>query len=167
MAIKMGVSKDQLEGFKPVPNGVYQIRLEGFDPQKSQKGDSVNLNPIMKIVNHPQYSGQRIFWNCNTKAAFLWPDFAHAFGLDIVMEGDEVCLPGGSQAWTAKPGTDENDPKNWIYRGLLLGKVGKVEVVEEHKQGQKPRNNIKMFICAIPDCATKNPNVSHVPNMIK
>jgi hypothetical protein len=83
------------------------------------------------------------------------------------MEGDEVCLPGGSQAWTAKPGTDENDPKNWIYRGPLLGKVGKVEVVEEHKQGQKPRNNIKMFICAIPDCATKNPNVSHVPNMIK
>lgn len=168
--VKLGASKESLEGIKPVPNGVYDVQLLGFEPKWSKDKGSINLNPIMKIVNSPQYNGQRVFWNCNTKASFLWHDFAHCFGLPVEFHktgengAEEAHLPGGPSAWTA---SKEDDPTTYKYTGPLTNKVGKVDLVEVRTPGQKPRNDIKMFICKIDGCATKYPDVSHMTNLIK
>lgn len=169
MAFKMGVSTEALEGKMPVPNGIYEVQLSGFEPKVSKNGDSINLNPILKIVNHPQHNGQRIFFNLNTKAPWIMQDLAHAFGFPMEEHptGDggamEAHLPGGPNAWQGNP----DDISTMKYQGPMLGQVAKVEVIEEHKPNQRPRNNIKMFICAIPDCSTKYPKVTHSTNLIK
>jgi hypothetical protein len=167
---KLGASKESLEGFKPVPNGIYEIQLLGFEPKSSKNGDSINLNPVMKIVNNPQFNGQRVFWNCNTKASFLWHDFAHCFGLPVEMHktgengAEEAHLPGGPNAWTA---ADDSKPETYKYNGPLLNKFGKVELVEVRQPGQKAKNDIKQFVCRIDGCATKFPDVAHNVNLLK
>jgi len=166
---KLGASKESLEGFKPVPNGVYEVQLLGFEPKWSKDKTSINLNPIMKIINNPQYNGQRVFWNANTKASFLWHDFAHCFGLPVEFHktgengAEEAHLPGGPNAWSGP----DDDPTKFKYTGPLLNKVGKVELIAKHEAGQKPRNEIKQFICKIDGCSTKYPDVVHQTNLIK
>lgn len=167
---KFGVSKESLEGMKPVPNSIYQVQLAGFEPKMSKAGDSVNLNPILKIVNSNEYNGQRIFTNLNTKAGFIMQDFAHAFGMPMEEHptGDagemQAHLPGGPAAWKDSP---DGDVTKSQYIGPLLGKIAKLEVVIEAKPGQKVRNAIKQFLCAIDSCATKYPDLTHSTNLIK
>lgn len=172
MPVRFGVSKDQLEGIKPVPNGVYDVQLAGFEPKKSSKGDSINLNPILKIVNHQLYNGQRVFYSLNTKAAWMWHDFAHAFGfpLEFAPTGEngaeEPYLPGGPDAWIPDP-SNPDDVTKWKYQGPLIGSVGKVELVVLKNPGQKEKNDIKQFVCAVSGCATKYPEITHSQNLIK
>jgi hypothetical protein len=160
---KVAVSKESLEGIKPVPAGMYDVVLNGFEPKwpKSNK-DSVNLNPVLKIVNHPKFNGQRLFMNLNTKISNFMQDLAHGFGLPMEEEAGEMHLPGGAKAWS---GTDD-DPTTWKYTGPLLGKTAKVEVIESSYAG-RAKNEIKMFVCKIPDCQTKYPEIQHSTNMIK
>lgn len=167
-----GVSKDELEGNKPIPGNTYQLQVSGFKPKMSKAGDSVNLNPVLKVVNssEPKYNGQRIFFNLNTKAPWIMQDFAHSAGLPMEMHKtgangeEEAHLPGGPNAFREDP---SGDVSKAVYTGPLLGKIIKAEVIEEQQAGQKPRNSIKQFICAIDGCATKYPDINHSNNLIK
>jgi hypothetical protein len=166
MGFKMGVSKDKLEGYKPIPAGVYDFTIAGFEPKMSKDKQSINLNPVLKVVNHPEYNGQRVFWNCNTKAAFLWNDFCHAFGLTPVEIDGEAYLPGGEEAWVP----DQEDPDNIekaTYTGPMLNQIGKIEVVETRNPGQRAKNDIKQFICGIDGCSTLFPDIAHNSNLLK
>lgn len=160
---KVGVSKETLEGIKPVPAGVYTLILDGWEPKLSKDKQSVNLNPILKVINNPQHNGHRVWCNLNLKAGWILQDFSHCFGLPMEQNGDDIFLPGGASAWSGP----DNDPTKWKYNGPLNKRVGKVELIEVHNPGQKPRNDIKQFICAIDGCATKYPDVSHSTNLIK
>lgn len=172
MAFKMGVSKDKLEGMKPVPNGVYEVVCAGFEQKLDSKKTGINLNPILKIINHPEFNGQRIWYNLSTKAAWLYNDFCHCFGLPVEIEVDpdtneEVAnLPGGQSAWVPSDEDPENVEKA-RYTGPLVNATGKVEVIEERKPGQKPRNVIKMFLCNIDGCAQKYPDIAHNSDLTK
>lgn len=166
MAFQMGVSKEKLEGYKPLPAGVYDVTIVGFEPKLAKNKDSINFNPIIKVINHPEHNGARIFFNCNTKAAFLWNDFCHCFGLTPVEENNEAYLPGGESAWVPNSEDPDNIEKA-TYTGPLLNTVGKLEVVEVHNPGQKPKNEIKQFICGISGCATLHPDVVHSSNLLK
>lgn len=169
---KFGASKESLEGKKPVPNAVYQVKVDGFEPKLSSKGDSVNMNPVLKIVNHPEHNGARIFFNGNTKAPWILQDFSHCFGLPMEPHptgengAEEMHLPGGPAAWKADP-TAPEDLSKMKYVGPLLGKVGKIEVLYVQNPGQKPRNEIKQFLCAIDGCATKYPEINHTSDLLK
>ena len=82
---KVSVPRDQVKGFKPVEGDVYDVRLDGFSPKTTKKGDSTNLRPKMVIVNHAKHNDQRVFDNLNTGAWYL-QDFAHCFGLEMIQE---------------------------------------------------------------------------------
>lgn len=149
--------KDSLTGPAPIPNGVYTIRLDGFKPQNSSKGGSINMNPQLKIVNDPELNDRKVPENLNSQAGWVHIEFAHGFGMEMVENGDDVSIPG---TWKCKNhGTDECncDPKdNWEYIGPLVGKLAKVEIVmtSNNKGGMKP--SIKRYFCAIPGCTFKH-----------
>ena len=103
---KINVPRDQVEGFKPVEAGVYDVRLDGFDPKKTKKGDSTNLRPKMVIVNHPTHNDQRLFDNLNQGAWYL-ADFVHCFGLEMEDQGDGLGMPGEFQG-------PDDDPSKWF-----------------------------------------------------
>ena len=67
---KISFSKEDLAG-NVYPDGLYELRLEGFEPEKSKKGDSVNLNPVLKIVNHQTLNNKRVFDNLNSSASWI------------------------------------------------------------------------------------------------
>lgn len=171
MAFNMGVSKEKLEGMKPVPNGVYEVQFKGFEPQLTKDKTSINFRPHLVIVNHQLYNGQRIFDNLNIKAGWILQDFTHAFGYEMEMhqnpQGEEEAhFPGGPDAWQPDP-QNPDDISKAKYTGPLMGQVAKIEVLYEHKAGQKPRNVIKQYFCAVKDCAVKNPEMTHSDNLVK
>src|SRR5271166_5841477 len=106
-------TKESLEGPKKVPPGVYSIRCDGFEPAKAKKGDSVNLNPLYKVINNPDMHDRRIFENFNSQAGWIGVEICHCFGLNIDLEHPQ--LPG---AFTPE---NEPDPTKWKYNGPLLG----------------------------------------------
>lgn len=154
---KMSVPNESLKAKPPVPDGIYDVRLEGFEPKKSSKGDSINLNPILKIVNHPEHDGRQIYDNLNSKAGFIHQDFVHAFGEVMEVNGDSSSIPGDFQG-------KEDDPATWQYVGPLVGKVAKIQVVQT-TYNNKPNNKVNMWICAVQDCAVKFPDIKHSQNL--
>lgn len=143
--------KSKLEGFKTLPAGVYEVRLDGFEPELSKKKTSVNLNPILRVINSTEYNDQRIFDNLNSNAVWIHNDFCHAFGLEMEDAGNEVVIPGEFVG-------PDNDPSKWQYTGPLIGKVGKVRVVVQEYEG-KERNAVDQYYCdhnALPTCQAKH-----------
>jgi len=110
----------------PTPSsGIYTVRLKGFKPDYSKKKDSVNLNPQLEIINHPEFNNTPLFESMNTKAKFYWEAFCACFGCAVTKEADGAFdLPGEFTG-------PENNPKAWSYVGPLLGQEGQVEVLEE------------------------------------
>jgi hypothetical protein len=144
---KITVQRDQLQGFKAVPAGVYEVRLDGFEPQFSKKKDSVNLRPKLTIINNQDNNDQRLFDNLNTGCWYLH-DFVHAFGLEMEDKGDQVSIPGDFQ------GPDE-DPTKWTYVGPLVGRIAKVRTIVGEYQN-KPQTYIDQWYCAVPACQEKH-----------
>lgn len=164
MAFSMKVDNSSLEGFDTIPQGVYEVKLLGFKPSTSKKGDSFNLNPSMEVINHPDLAGRKVFDTLNSNGAWTWPDFCHAFGLPMETDGQSSWLPGDFEADKANYNPDK--PETWKYQGPLVGRIAKIEVAVDSYQG-KENNKIRRYFCAVTDCATKFPKIRHSENLLK
>lgn len=165
MPYQMDFEKKALKGFEPVPAGIYEVRLVGFEPKVSSKGDSANLNPIFSIVNHPEFEGRtlKFAFGGNTKIPAFLQDMCHCLGVEMEdYDSDRPKIPG---IWdTDKVKFKQDDFSTYIYSGPLLNKVGRVEVIESEYQGRKG-NKIRKFFCQIPNCEQLFPDITHSENV--
>jgi hypothetical protein len=159
---QMKVSNEKLEGFDVIPPGQYDVKLVSFNPKAAKSGTSINLNPCMVVVGHPEFAGRKVFDSLN--APWIWPDFVHAFGLPMETDGKESWIPGDWNGDPAKYKAD--DPATWTYKGPLVGRTAKIEVAVDNYQG-KDSNKVGRYLCAVADCATKFPKIRHIQNLIK
>ena len=140
---KITVAKDKMKGREPHPEGIYEFRVQGFKPGLSKKKDSVNLNPLLRIVNHPTLNGKPIFFNCNTNAGWLMDLFLNSIGLEMVKDvaSGDYNMPGDFNG-------PEGDPAKWQYAGPIIGRTGKCELIltDDTKGGK--RNEVKQWFCA-------------------
>lgn len=157
---KMSFTKEQLTK-KLTPGGLYDVHLAGFKPDfKKDTGPAdmlVNLNPQLKIVNSKDFTGTPVFFSLPQSQGWLMQDFVHGFGLEMEPDGS---MPGD---WEFPA---QNNPKTWRYKGPLVGKIAKFELVEDTYQG-KPQLKVNQIICAVKDCKTKNPDIQHSVKMAK
>jgi len=159
---QMKVSNDKIEGFDVIPPGQYDVKLVSFNPKLSKSGTSLNYNPCMVVVNHPEFAGRKVFDSLN--APWVWADFSHCFGLPLETDGKDNWLPG---EWTGDPAKYKaDDPATFVYKGPLVGRTGKIEVAVDNYQG-KDSNKVSRYLCAVADCATKFPKIRHSTNLIK
>lgn len=162
---QMKVSNEKIEGAEVFPPGEYMIKLVSFKPAKSKDGNSVNLNALMEVVNHPEYAGRKLYDSLNTPGgAFTQPDFVHCFGLPMETDGTTSWIPGEFDGDKVK--FVEADPSTWVYKGPLVGRTGKVEVAVDNYNG-RDNNKIRRYFCAVPDCATKFPKIRHSSDLLK
>lgn len=173
MAFKMGMSKEDLSGPPPVPNGLYELIVTGFRPKVAKSGESLNYNGEFTITGNPLHENRKVFHPLNTSFAVAIRDFVHACGVPmekIIVQGDaqtdqteEFVLPGTFE----NADTNPDDPTKWgKYLGPLTNKIFKAELVTTEYQG-KHKNEIRCFFCAIPNCAVNEPDLKHSQNLIK
>jgi len=154
-------SKEEIKGMPPMVEGLVTIRLDGFKPRFSKDKQSINLNPQLKVINHPEYNDRILFENLNSKAKWIWKDFCHAFGVPVEENGDAITFPG-------KFGDDDdpkitNDPESWpSYEGPLLGQTGQVYIIQSDYQGTIS-NKIKFYVCKMGTLC----NEKHSSNLVK
>jgi hypothetical protein len=139
---KLTASKEEIKGLPVMHEGMVTVRLDGFKPTWSKDKGSVNLNPQLKVINHPEYNDRQVFDNLNTKAKWIWKDFCHAFGVPVLEASDgSVEFPGDFQ------GPDDN-PEAWQYVGPLLGQVGQLYLIQSSYNGND-NNKIKYYVCKL------------------
>ena len=147
---KMTFSKELLEQKPPLTDGLYEIRLEGFEPKKAKSGTSTNLNPIIKIINHPTETGRKVFDNLNSSAPWIIEAFCHSFGLELVPDGNGgFNIPGDFNG-------PEDNPKEWSYSGPLTGAVCKA-FLKQTTYNNKVNAKVDQWMCAVPGCQKKHP----------
>jgi len=155
--IRMGAPKDTMEGRKLLPAGRYAVRCDGFKPRMSKPKPgvepSVNLFPILKVVNHPSLNGETIGTPMNQKAGFILKAFCHMLGHDVELQGDSYCIPGGFLPDPMNP----NDVSKMVYQGPLVGAVGELELGVGMSNRNKPQNFIKQYFCRVPACKEEHP----------
>lgn len=167
MPFKMGFDSAALKGPEPLPSGIYEVRLEGFAPKLSKakegKSPSVNLNGIVVVVGNPEYDGRKVFAGLNEQIPGWIQDFVHSFGLEMEDQlGDAPAVPG---IFDADPTTFKaDDPSTWKYAGPLLGRTAKWELGVRTYQG-KEQQDIRQFICSVPNCASLFPSIKHAKDM--
>jgi hypothetical protein len=169
MAFKMKFDQDKLEGLQPVPQGLYKVLFVEFKPKLSKKNEvtgkqSINLNAKVKILDHPEFETERfLIANLNEGIPSFIQDFVHSFGLEMEDQlGTNPNIPGVFDTDKAK--FKEADPETWVYSGPLTAKTAQWEVGIKDYQG-RPSQTITRFICAVKDCGTRFPKVSHSKNM--
>lgn len=159
---KFTFSKDQLDGSKPLPAGVYDLRCDGLKPRSSKDKKSVNFNPQLKVINSTTHNDEKVWFNMNSGAAFIIRDFIHSCGLTLPGEESsdsevDVQIPGDFVGLDQFP----NDPEKWNYLGPLVGATCQVELIET-TYNNKPKNDFKRFVCKVPGCTQR-----HSDNLIK
>ena len=170
MAFKMGMSKEDLSGPPPVKPGVYELQVIQFKPKIAASGESLNYNAEFTIVNMPDAENKKVFHPLNTSFAVAIRDFVHACGevLETIPDPDKPgetlqVLPGTFEHITEFP----DDPLKWgKYLGPLTNKIFKCELAETEYKGRK-KNEIRLFFCTVPNCATLEPELKHSQNLIK
>ena len=173
MAFKMGISKEDLSGPKPVPPGIYELQTTGFRPKIAKSGTSLNYNVELTIVNHPEHDGKKVFHPLNTSFGVAIRDYSHAMGERLehrIVPGDATTdqdeadyLPGMFENQDQFP----QEPEKWgKYLGPLTNKIGKAELAITNYQG-KDKNEVRCFICNVPQCAVLEPEMKHSTNLIK
>ena len=164
----MSFSKEEMKGLEPVPAGIYTVVFVGFKPTISKAGDSLNYNAQAKIIGHPDYEGRMLFASLNTKIPGFIQDFVHSFGMSLEELPDgNLSIPG---RWDGEPAKyDADDPTTWKYVGPLTSQTGQWEVtVKPHYQDPtKTSQEIIKYICKIPQCAERFPEVRHSKDMRK
>lgn len=164
--IRMGFSSDAIKAPEPVNEDLYTVRIEGFKPALSSAKTSINYNPVLRILSGKntgaEFAGKSVFENLNSGAPWIMNDFVHAAGLplDKIEETGELTMPGGFE------GSNPEDPSTWKYVGPLVGRTLEVYVIKS-EYNNKPNNKIKYYVCALPDCNTKYPEVKHSTNLVK
>jgi hypothetical protein len=148
---KISFSKESLEGKPQPPEGLYELRLEGFEPKMASKKTSVNLSPVLKIVNHQTHTGYQIYDNLNTGAGWIIEAFCHAMGQPLVQKPDgSFDIPGEFV------GPDDK-PEDWNYVGPLSGCVAKAMLKPSEYNG-KTNMKVDQWFCAVPGCNSKHPS---------
>lgn len=147
---KISYSKEDLAGAN-YPEGVYEVRLDGFEPAYSKKRDSINLNPILKIVNHQTLNGKQVGDNLNSSANWIVESFCHCFGQALTPNAS-----GGGDLPGDFIGPDDK-PEEWQYTGPLTGSVGKVYLKTTSYNGRE-RSKVDQWFCAVPGCNTQHAN---------
>lgn len=163
MPVRMGVSGDTLKAPEPVDEDLYTVRLEGFRPDATKNKTSINFNPQFRVISGSTTGGKFAgknpapFESLNQNAGWIQQDFVHACGMELEKDGDEYFMPG---KWDGDP---VNNPKGLKYSGPLVGKTLKIYVIKKESQTKKGSffNVLKYYVCAIPDCNTKFPDVRH------
>ena len=175
MPFQVGVTKASLTGPPPVPTGLYKLRVVRFRPKIAKSGNSMNYNLEAEVVEHSEaLDGRKVFHPLNTSFGIAIWDFVHACGLEMDVQtvpvdgvdGEEeeiYTLPGIFEGASDHP----DDPEQWgDYKGPLTNRVFAADVVETSYNG-KPKNEVRAFLCALPDCAEKHPGMKHSTNLIK
>lgn len=158
MGLRLTASKEEIKGLPPMNEGMVTVRLDGFKPALAKNGQSVNLNPILKIINHAEYNDRPIFENLNTKGKWVWTDFCHAFGVPLTADGSgDFEFPG---QWGDN--VNESDPTTWQYSGPLLGQQAQLYLVQADNTKGSIKNAVKYYVCNIPGCVEK-----HSANLIR
>lgn len=137
---KLTASKEEVKGQSAMNEGMITVRLDGFKPKFSKDHGSINLNPDMKVINHPEYNGRVLFENLNTKAKWIWKDFCHCFGVPLVEVGGDIEFPGDFAG-------AEDAPENWQYSGPLLGQTGQIYIVQKDDTKGGIKNVVKFYVC--------------------
>lgn len=172
MAFKMKASAEKLEGQQPLPAGIYKVLFVDFKPGYSKSVNkvtgkaSVNLNAVVKVLDHPEFEKERfLFASLNEGVQSFWQDFVHSFGMEMEDQlGPEPSIPGTFDA--DKTIFKVDDPTTWRYSGPLTSKTAQWEIGIGEYQG-KPSQTIDRFICAVKDCSTRFPKISHSKKMNK
>jgi hypothetical protein len=147
---KITVNKESLEGLPSLPAGTYDVRLDGFKPRKSKKGDSVNLNAIFKVINNPTYNDREIWLNCNTSFPPAMYDMAHGMGVPFEAEDTaDPQFPGEFQG-------PDDDPSKWNYIGPLIGRTGQIEVADKDNGKGGTNSGVKRFFCQVAGCTGRH-----------
>lgn len=149
---RMGVSKDSLEGQRPLPAGFVDFRVDGFKPKRSKDKQSVNFNPQLKVINHPTLNDSRVFFNLNSNAGWIMKDFVHSLGLQMEEDGDQAFMPGSWQEDQA----DVDNPEKYTYTGPMLGRTGRCEIGVRKDDKNRDQSYVRQFLCAIPGCQEKH-----------
>lgn len=151
MSPKMSFSKESLEQKPALNEGLYELRLEGFEPKKSKSGTSTNLNPIIKVINHPTETGRKVYDNLNSGAAWIIEAFCHSFGLELVPDGNGgFNMPGDFNG-------PEDDPSQWSYAGPLTGCVSKA-FLKQTVYNNQTNAKVDQWVCSVPNCQKKHPS---------
>jgi hypothetical protein len=155
---RLTATAEEIKGQPAMPEGLYTVRLAEFKPKLSNKKDSVNLNPQLKVTNHAEHNDRNVFEYLNTKAKWVWKDFCHAFGVPITE------LPNGDIEFPGDFDGPEDDPTKWSYRGPLQGQQAQLYLIQQpatDKNGNPKtdgsvRNAIKYYVCRVPGCQEKH-----------
>ena len=151
MPITFKVKKESLEGPKKIPNGIYDVRLDTFEPEFSKDKKSYNFRPVMKIINNPEHNNQRVWENLNSNASWIQTEFCHAFG---VVPWKDPQNPDGDPSFPVQFEGDMEKPKDWrITRCDMLGATARVEVAET---ANGKWINVKRYLCKIPGCTYRH-----------
>ena len=161
---KMGVNPESIKAPKPVPADWYELKIKELKAKytKDSKPEEgrINYTAYCEVVNarNPEHNGTFVPMNMNNGPfqGFAVVDLCHGCGLHIEADGT---FPGGMKAWTF----DSKDPENVDkaqYKGPLLGRTFRAEVITSSYQGQE-NNKVKQITCKLADCAIKYPEIKH------
>jgi hypothetical protein len=153
---KMGVPAASIEGSQPLDEGMYKLRLIAISCKKSTKGDSTNMKFEYEIQGQQQKDGKSFKTNIfiSEKAGWIQNDAVHALGLTMEEQ------PGGALAIPGDFVGPDAEPEKWQYKGPLLGRDCEAFLVNDGRY-----NNIKYFVCHVPNCAQRFPKVSHTKDL--
>jgi hypothetical protein len=177
---QLTIPKSTLPDRGKIPSGFAQVIFGGFQPKLSKKKDenkaqSVNLNPILKIINDARtdsngnpVNGSRVFDNLNVNFSQRIIDFFHAFGVEVLDSSGGVTLPG---EWSGDI-SDPTKPELWgSYLGPVNGsagiapnKVATLELAEVQAYGRpagETRTEVKRYLCTVNNC-----NVRHSESLL-
>lgn len=162
---KFGVDPEATKPLKPAVPGIYELRLKDMSAVMAKSEKGINFNAQLEICNSkPEENGKVVFfniWNGPYLPSTIF-DFVHAFGFDLEKNGE---WPGGDKTFEVDPKDPEIKKIPAKYKGVLLGKVCKAELVVDTYEGNE-RSAVKMFLCAVKDCSTKYPENRHRTNLI-
>lgn len=158
---KMGVNPESLKAPKPVPGGFYELRLKGITCKKSKSGKGYNYEAYFNTVNQPAETNDAfVMYRMNNgfSQGISAQDMCHALGFPLETDGS---FPGD---WTLKDASKPDEFDKAQYSGVLLGKVGKGELITENYEGRES-NVVKQWVCKVPDCATRFPDIRHTTDL--
>jgi hypothetical protein len=164
---KMGVNPEETKAPKPVPGGMYEVRIKSFTAKLSKAGKAkgqpqYNYEAYGNVVNNKaEYNDAFVLIRMNNgfNQAKTSNDFAHGLGYPLEADGS---FPGD---WTVKDPSKPADAFDYFdgaqYSGPLIGKVCKVELSVTNYDGLD-RNEVKQILCKVDKCAERYPDIRHL-----
>jgi hypothetical protein len=154
---KMGVDPSLLEAPQPVPSGMYDLRLKSIVCKMSKSGKGYNYEAYFYTTGQPSDTNDKFvmyMMNNGFSQGEQAQDMCHALGFPMEADGS---FPGD---WELKDATKPDDFNLAQYKGVLLGKTGRAELVTDSYDGRE-RNVVKQWVCKVDQCNTRFPKIRH------